>query len=103
MDPARLALLAVISLTATSWGVRPGKRAGQAGLHLAAVATFGALLRDHGSSLTVPGSSDWTWHEVTVPVGGEATGIRFAISLTGRGRIELRGAELTPARPGTQE
>ena len=38
-----------------------------------------------------------------MPVGGEATAIRFGISLTGRGRIELRGAELTPARPGTQE
>jgi len=77
--------------------------AGQAGLHLAAVAPFGAPLRDHGSSLTAPGSSDWTWHEVTVPVGGEAAGIRFGISLAGRGRIELRGAELTPARPGTRE
>ena len=78
--------------------------AGQAGLHLAAVAPFGALLREHsGSSLTAPGSSDWTWHEVTVPVPGEGTGIRFGISLAGRGRIELRGAELTPARPGTRE
>ena len=78
--------------------------AGQAGLHLAAVAPFGALLREHsGSSLTAPGSSDWTWHEVTVPVGGEAAGIRFGISLAGHGRIELRGAELTPAPPGTQE
>jgi hypothetical protein len=76
---------------------------GQAGLHLAAVAPSGALLRDHGSSLTAPGSSDWTWHEVTVPVPGDAAVIRFGISLTGRGRIELRGAELTPARPGTQE
>jgi hypothetical protein len=78
--------------------------AGQAGLHLAAVAPFGALLREHsGSSLTAPGSSDWTWHEVTVPVPGEGTGIRFGISLAGHGRIELRGAELTLARPGTQE
>jgi hypothetical protein len=77
--------------------------AGQAGLHLAAVAPFGALLRDHGSSLAAPGSSDWTWHEVTVPVGGEAAGIRFGISLAGHGRIELRGAELTPAPPGTRE
>jgi hypothetical protein len=77
--------------------------AGQAGLHLAAVAPFGAPLRDHGSSLTAPGSSDWTWHEVTVPVGGETAGIRFGISLAGHGRIELRGAELTPARPGTRE
>ena len=78
--------------------------AGQAGLHLAAVAPFGAPLRDHsGSSLTAPGSSDWTWHEVTVPVPGEAAAIRFGISLAGHGRIELRGAELTPAPPGTQE
>ena len=29
--------------------------------------------------------------------------IRFGISLTGRGRIELRNAELTPARPETQQ
>ena len=60
-------------------------------------------LLGHGSSLTAPGSSDWTWHEVTVPVPGEATAIRFGISLTGHGRIELRGAELTPAPPGTRE
>jgi hypothetical protein len=81
--------------------------AGQAGLHLAAGRPGdppGALLRDHGgSSLTAPGSSDWTWHEVTVPVPGDAAAIRFGISLAGRGRIELRGAELTPAPPGTRE
>jgi len=95
--------------------------AGQAGLHLAVggppAGPFGAMLRDHGpavpfgamvrdhggSSLTAPGSSDWTWHEVTMPVPGEATAILFGISLTGRGRIELRGAELSPAPPGTQE
>jgi len=60
-------------------------------------------LLDHDSSLTAPGSSDWTWHDVTVPVPGEATAIRFGISLAGRGRIELRDAELTPAPPGTGE
>ena len=38
-----------------------------------------------------------------MPVPGEATAIRFGISLAGHGRIELRGAELTPAPPGTQE
>ena len=82
--------------------------AGQAGLHLAvsgpaseSMATRPLL--GHGSSLTAPGSSDWTWHEVTVPVPGEATAIRFGISLAGRGRIELRGAELTPEPPGTRE
>ena len=60
-------------------------------------------LLGHGSSLSAPGSSDWTWHEVTVPVPGEATAIRFGISLAGRGRIELRNPELSPARPETQE
>ncbi len=81
--------------------------AGQAGLHLAVSGPPDGPLRapllDHGSSPTAPGSSDWTWHEVTAPVPGEATAIRFGISLAGRGRIELRGAELTPAPPGTQE
>ena len=83
--------------------------AGQAGLHLAVSrppspdGPVGAPRLDHGSSLTAPGSSDWTWHEVTVPVPAGATAIRFGISLAGRGRIELRNAELTPARPGTQE
>ena len=84
--------------------------AGQAGLHLAvggsAAGPAGAMLRDHGpagSSLTAPGSSDWTWHEVTTPVPAEATAIRFGISLAGRGRIELRGAELSPAPPGTRQ
>ncbi len=81
--------------------------AGQAGLHLAVRRPpdepLGAPLLDHGSSLTGSGSSDWTWHEVTVPVPAEAAVIRFGISLAGRGRIELRGAELTPAPPGTPE
>jgi hypothetical protein len=81
--------------------------AGEAGLHLAVsgppAGPIGAPPLDQASSsLTAPGSSDWTWHEVTVPVPGEATAIRFGISLTGHGRIELRGAELTPAPPGTQ-
>jgi hypothetical protein len=88
--------------------LRTTRLAGQAGLQLAvsgprseSMATRPLL--GHGSSLTGPDSSDWTWHEVTVPVPGEATAIRFGVSLAGRGRIELRGAELTPAPPGTQE
>ena len=80
--------------------------AGRAGLHLAAGAAYeppGAHLRDRGaSSLTGPGSSGWTWHEVTMPVGDVGV-IRFGISLTGRGRIELRNPELSVARPGTTE
>jgi hypothetical protein len=89
--------------------LRAAGLAGQAGLHLAvsgpvseSVATRPLL--GHGSSdLAAPGGSDWAWHEVTVPVPGEAAGILFGISLAGRGRIELRGAELTPAPPGTWE
>ena len=81
--------------------------AGQAGLHLAAgrvVDPPGEQLRDRGGgSLTGPGSSDWTWHEVTMPVRQEAGVIRFGISLAGPGRVELRNPELSPARPGTQE
>ena len=50
-----------------------------------------------------PGSGDWAWHEVTVPVPGDAGVIRFGISLTGGGRVELRDAELSPARPETQQ
>ena len=80
--------------------------AGQAGLHLAVGAPVeppAAHLRDRGaSSLTGPGSSGWTWHEVTMAVP-DVYVIRFGISLTGRGRIELRNAELTPARPETQQ
>ncbi|MGH3284768.1 MAG: hypothetical protein ACRDPD_08820 [Streptosporangiaceae bacterium] len=81
--------------------------AARAGMHLAAGRPgelSGENLRDRGgSSLTGPGSSDWTWHEVTLLIPQETGVIRFGISLTGRGRVELRGAELTPARPGTQE
>jgi hypothetical protein len=81
--------------------------AGHAGLYLAAgspVDSPGAQLRDRGgSSLTGPGSSDWTWHEVTMPGPGDAGVMRFGISLAGRGRVELRNAELSPARPETAE
>jgi hypothetical protein len=81
---------------------------GQAGLHLAVSGPMSESmgirpLLGHGSSLTVPGSSDWTWHEVTVPVPGNAIVLRFGISLAGGGRVELRDAELTPAPPGARE
>jgi hypothetical protein len=80
---------------------------GQAGLHLAVrrppEGPVGAPRLDHDSSPAAPGSSDWTWHEVTLPIPGDASVIRFGISLAGRGRIELRDAELSPVRPGTRE
>jgi hypothetical protein len=88
--------------------LRAAGRAGQAGLGLTvsgprSESTATSPLLGHVSSLTAPGGSDWTWHEVTAPVPDEAIAIRFGISLAGRGRIELRNAELTPAPPGTRE
>jgi hypothetical protein len=81
--------------------------AGQAGLNLAVRRPpdepASAPRLDHSSSLTAPGSSDWTWHEVTMPVPGQAIVIRFGISLAARGRLELRDADLSPARSGTPE
>jgi hypothetical protein len=71
---------------------------GHAGLHLAAGRLDeppGAHLYSRGaSSLTAPGSSDWTRHEVTAQVS-DAEVVRFGVSLTGRGSVELRNAELT--------
>jgi bifunctional DNase/RNase len=93
--------------TVTFRGQLRAAGAGQAGLHLAAgqaVDPPGVLLRDRGgSSRTGPGSSDWSQREVTVPVPQGAGVIRFGISLTGRGRIELRNPELSAARPETRE
>ena len=80
--------------------------AGRAGLHLAAARPGyppGEHLRDRGgSSLAGPGSSDWTRHEVTVPVPEQASVIRFGISLTGLGRVELRNQQLTSAPEGKE-
>jgi hypothetical protein len=81
--------------------------ADHAGLHLAAGHTHeppGPHLRDRGTrSLAAPGSSEWTWHHVTLAVPGDAAIIRFGISLTGRGSVELRNAELGRARPEPAE
>ena len=52
--------------------LRTAGMAGQAGLHLAAgrppTLPAASCATAAGSSLTGPGSSDWTWHEVTMPV-----------------------------------
>jgi len=73
--------------------------AGHAGLHLA---TGGAneppgahLYRRGAGSRTGPGSSDWARYEVSAQVPGDAEVVRFGLSLTGRGRVDLRNAELT--------
>jgi hypothetical protein len=86
--------------------LRAAGLAGQAGLHLAAgrpVDPPGSQLRDSGGRPAGLASSDWTWHEVTLPVPRDAGVIRFGISLAGRGRIELRHPELAAAPPGSRE
>jgi hypothetical protein len=79
--------------------LRPQDVVGHAGLHLATGRPNeppGAHLYGRGaSSLTAAGSSDWARHEVTAQVPGDAEVVRFGLSLTGRGRVELRNAELT--------
>jgi hypothetical protein len=87
--------------------LRTGRAAVQGGLYLAADRLLdppGGHLRDRGG--TGPAALDggeWAWHEVTLPVPGEATVIRFGVWMAGGGRIELRGAELTAAPPRTRE
>lgn len=44
--------------------------------------------------VTVAGSRDWSWEEVSLLVSGNANVIRFGIVLTGRGRVWLRNPEL---------
>ena len=45
------------------------------------------------------GSSDLARQQVTAQAPGDALVIRFGITLTGRGRIEIRDARLTPEGP----
>jgi RNA polymerase sigma-70 factor, ECF subfamily len=45
--------------------------------------------------VTVAGNRDWTSHEVTARVPDDANIVMFGMFLAGRGRIELRHAELT--------
>jgi hypothetical protein len=56
------------------------------------------------TTVTVAGSQDWTRHEVTADVPGDAGIVGFGFFLIGRGLVELRNAELTSSpgnrRPG---
>ncbi len=47
-----------------------------------------------GHLLTITDSRSWTKHEITAEVPDEAEFIRFGITLTGPGRVELRNVEL---------
>jgi hypothetical protein len=74
--------------------------ADKAGLHLQVGPPLGP--REHALPFppkrvirTVTSSHDWTVHEVTAEVPGDAGIIMFGMFLVGRGRVELRNAELT--------
>lgn len=45
-------------------------------------------------AVTVAGSREWSWEEVSLLVSANANVIRFGIVLTGRGRVWLRNPEL---------
>ena len=55
-----------------------------------------AALDDPGNTIvTIAGDRDWTSHGVTARVPDDANVLMFGMFLAGRGRIELRCAELT--------
>lgn len=71
--------------------IRTDPGTGQAGLRLEVLRRW----RDReGHEVTVSGGAGWAWHEVTAPVPGDADLIRFGVTLSGAGRITLRGAKL---------
>ena len=74
--------------------------ADRAGLHLMVGPPLGPVGDDRPSpprraTVTVAGSQDWTRHEVTADVPGDAGIVGFGFFITGRGLVELRNAELT--------
>ncbi len=79
--------------------VRTDDVAGQAGLHLMTGPPLGPregpATSPSRTTATVSGSRDWTRHEVRAQVPGDAGILAFGFFLSGRGRVELRGAELT--------
>jgi len=60
--------------------------------------TEGAALADPDNTIvTIGADRDWTSHEVTARVPGDCDIVTFGIFLAGRGRVELRHAELIAA------
>ena len=82
--------------------IRTEPRTGPAGLRLEILRHWwrvGRAREDHG--VTVAGRHDWTGHEVTALIPGDADIIRFGIALVGPGRIALRNPELRTAEPAS--
>jgi RNA polymerase sigma-70 factor (ECF subfamily) len=86
---------------------RTGDTAGRAGLFLrvstgpdiSGPLSYGAILSSAEHNLVATaGDRDWISHELTAPVPGDADAVVFGIFCEGRGRIELRHAELIRTR-----
>jgi hypothetical protein len=55
-----------------------------------------AAVNDPANTIVaIPGDREWTSHQVTTRVADDSDVIVFGIFLAGRGRIELRNAELS--------
>lgn len=78
--------------------IRTGHRTGQAGLRLL-VFRYGRrgepVREDRG--VTASGRTEWTRHEITALVPGDASMIAFGIELTGPGLVALRNPALRQA------
>ena len=83
--------------------IRTGPRTEQAGLRLLVFRyppdgwRGGPVREDRG--VTVSGRTEWTRHEVTALVPGDANMIAFGIELTGPGLVALRNPALRQAAP----
>lgn len=78
--------------------IRTGPRTEQAGLRLLVVRygwQGGPVREDRG--VTVSGRTEWTRHEITALVPGDANMILFGIELTGPGLVALRNPALRQA------
>ena len=58
----------------------------------------GPIREDRG--VTVSGRTEWTRHEITALVPGDANMIAFGIELTGPGLVALRNPALGNQAPG---
>jgi hypothetical protein len=82
--------------------IRTALLTGQAGLRLEIFPHWwrtGRPREDHGSTVS-GGHRQWTRHEITALVPGDADLIRFGVTLTGPGQVELRRPSLRTADGG---
>ena len=69
--------------------------AGRCGLHVHAGIPSGPVPSPERLAVPLAGSHGWTRQEVTAEVPRRAGMVQFGVFLYGRGRVELRSAELT--------